>query len=382
MSGSRREIPIHVVGAIALALQGVYISSFGPLYPQLLSHFHLPQAEVGWIASANFLGATTAVLSATWLIGRLGARRILMIGPLLLGLGAIGVGVAPTWGLALACALVAGLGAGSVTSGINISLASLPGGSAPILNAVNAMFGLGCVLGPLLVALLPGSAVRWPFVIVGGLAFLVLACARMLPRVTPAQAPRDTAVGAKRGLTLFTALLFLYVMTEVGAGSWMTTHLAPQLGTKTAAAMVSGFWLAFMLGRFAGAPLAIRFPARVLVPVAAVLAILAAGLANIPEVRVPGYVLLGLVLGPIFPTTLAWYGQRLTPRLLPIAMTGGSLGAVAVQPLMGAVVSSSGVPAIPVTLMALACGLLALAVWVRWFQGTAEAREADTATTT
>ncbi|MFD1732281.1 hypothetical protein ACFSC4_16265 [Deinococcus malanensis] len=108
-------------------------------------------------------------------------------------------------------------------------------------------------------------------------------------------------------------LLFLYVMTEVGAGSWMTTHLAPQLGARNAAALVSGFWLAFMLGRFAGAPLAARFAPQVLVPASAVLAIGAAGLATIPDLRVAAYILLGLVLAPIFPTTVAWYGQHLTP---------------------------------------------------------------------
>ncbi len=378
MSAPRREIPLHIVGAVALALQGIYISSYGPSYPQLLKHFDLSQAEVGLIASANFLGSTLAVLSATWLIGRLGTRRVLMIAPLLLALGASGIGLAPSWSLALLFALIAGAGAGGVTSGINISLASLPDRSAPILNAVNAMFGLGCVLGPLLVALLPGGAVRWPFIVVGGLAFVVLACARQLPRVTPTSPPRDTAVRAKRGITLFTVLLVLYVMTEVGAGSWMTTHLAPGLGARTAAALASGFWLAFMLGRFAGVPLAGRFPPQILVPGAALVAVLAAGLAALPGLQVLAYVLLGFVLGPIFPTTVAWYGQHLTPRRLPIALAGGSLGAVMVQPLMGAAVNSFGVSAIPVTLVTLACCTLALSVWVRWFQGGVEA---DTATT-
>lgn len=373
MASFGREIPIHVVGTVAFAVQGMYISLYGPMYPRLLEHFQLSQAQVGWIASANFLGSSSAILGATWLMGRFGLRRMLTVSPLLVAVGAIGVGLSPSWTLALLSALVAGLGAGGVSSGINISLASLPERSAPVLNAVNAMFGLGSVLGPLLVAGLPGSTVRWPFVVVGLLAFVVLVCARGLPRTTPTSAPRDTVPRAKRGITLFTLLLFLYVMLEVGAGSWMTTHLTPQLGARNAAALVSGFWLAFMLGRFAGAPLAAKFPPQVLVPAAAVLSIGAAGLTTFPDLRVAAYILLGLVLAPIFPTTVAWYGQHLTPRRLPVAMTGGSMGAVAIQPLMGLAVSSSSVSAIPVVLLVLAGCLLAVSVWIRIFQGAPDA---------
>ncbi len=368
MSRPGRELNLQVVGTIAFVLQGLYISSYGPMYPRLLEQFQLAQSEVGWIASANFLGSSTAVLGSTWLMGRIGARRILMIAPLLLALGALGMGLAPTWGLALLCALVAGLGAGSITSGINITLASTPDRPAAVLNAVNAMFGLGCILGPLLVASTPVSAVRWPFVLIGLLALSLLAFTRQLPKITPSELPRDTVVGAKRGITLFTLLFAVYVMTEVGAGSWMTTHLTPQLGVRGAAVIVSGFWLTFMLGRLVGAPLTVRFPPRFVVPAAASLAIVAAGLANLPQFSVAAYLLLGLALGPIFPTTVAWYRQHLTPRRLSIAMTGGSLGAVAVQPIIGTAVSGLGLSAVPLRLVFLACVLLLMTIWVRWFQ--------------
>ncbi|ACO45187.1 MFS transporter [Deinococcus deserti] len=376
MAFSGREIPLHVVGAVAFAVQGMYISLYGPIYPRLLEHFDLTQAQVGWIAGVSFLGSSSAMLGATWLMGYFGVRRMLSISLLHVGIGAVGVGFSPGWTLALLSALVAGLGIGGVSSAINVSLASLPERSAPVLNMVNAMFGLGCVLGPLLVAALSSGTTRWPFVVVGLLAFVVLVCARGLPRTAPTTAPRDTVPRAKRGITLFTLLLFLYVMTEVGAASWMTTHLAPQLGARNAAALVSGFWLAFMLGRFAGAPLTAKFPPQVLVPAAAVLAIGAAALTSLPDLRVAAYMLLGLVLAPVFPTTVAWYGQHLTPRRLPIAMTGGTMGAVAIQPLMGLAVSSSSVSAIPVVLLVLAGCVLAVSIWIRMFQGARGAPQA------
>ncbi|MFD1732282.1 MFS transporter [Deinococcus malanensis] len=200
MSFSGREIPIHVVGAVAFAVQGMYISLYGPMYPRLLEHFQLSQAQVGWIASANFLGSSSAMLGATWLMGRFGVRRMLTISPLLVGVGAIGVGISGSWTLALVFALIAGLGTGGVSSGINISLASLPERSAPVLNAVNGMFGLGSVLGPLLVATLPGSTTRWPFVVVGLLAFMVLAVARGLPHTAPTSAPGTRFPGQNAAL--------------------------------------------------------------------------------------------------------------------------------------------------------------------------------------
>ncbi|MFD1732280.1 hypothetical protein ACFSC4_16260 [Deinococcus malanensis] len=54
-------------------------------------------------------------------------------------------------------------------------------------------------------------------------------------------------------------------------------------------------------------------------------------------------------------------------------MTGGTMGAVAIQPLMGLAVSSSSVAAIPLVLLVLAGCVLAVSVWIRLFQGPPEA---------
>ena len=43
------------------------------------------------------------------------------------------------------------------------------------------------------------APLRWPLLVVGGLALVVLACARRLPRITPPPAPRDTASASAKG---------------------------------------------------------------------------------------------------------------------------------------------------------------------------------------
>ena len=368
--------PLVLIGAAAFTLVGGYQSMFGPSYPRFLQHFDVTQASVGWIASFTFIGATSAIFSSTWLLRRFKLQALLTIALLLLAFGAIGIGLAPSWPLALLSALLAGFGAGTFSSGVNVALAREGGRGAGVLNVVNAMFGLGAVLGPLLVGSASSVTPGWPFVLVGLLALPVLFLVRRLPgSEAEPTAPEQRTPGTGRGVSLFVLLFFLYVMTEIGTGSWLATHLTPQVGVERAAALTSMYWLALTVGRLVIAPLAHRFRPQDLVTGAAVLALGAALLTNIPSARVGGYVLLGLALAPIYPTTVAWFGQRLPAHLMPIAMTGGSLGAAAVQPIVGVAVSAAGVQAIPALASLFAGGVVAVAFAIRAFQRSIAAQE-------
>lgn len=355
-----RDILLLAVGAVAFILTGAYLSMFGPSYPRFLQEFRITQASVGLIASVSFIGSTSAILTSPAWLARFGVRALLLASTALLALGALGMTVAPSWWTALTCALLAGLGAGGLTSGVNVALAARPHGSALMLNAVNAMFGLGAVLGPLLVGWAPTGGPRWPFMVVAVLALLVLPFALRLPHVPHAPAQNAPSTTSKRDVSLFALLFFLYVMTEVGAGSWLTTHLAPDVGVPRAAALTSAYWLALTVGRLLVAPFAARLQPGALVLSSVTLALLAALITNTHGLSVAGYMLLGFALAPVYPTAVAWFGQRLPPRLAPIAMTGGSLGAVSVQPLMGVLVASVGVNGIPAALAVSSAALVAV----------------------
>src|SRR5690606_26113586 len=121
----------------------------------------------------------------------------------------------------------AGFGFGLVDVGFNLLAArAFAPRSAPALNFLNAAFGVGAVIGPLVVA---AAAPRFgtAFLVFAGVALMVLVGTLRLP--TPAPVPDEG-----RGLPLvwsqvagFVVLYFLYVATEVGVTSWETEHLTP-----------------------------------------------------------------------------------------------------------------------------------------------------------
>jgi fucose permease len=129
----------------------------------------------------------------------------------------------------------------------------------------------------------------------------------------------------------FGALVFLlYAPLEFFVGTWATTLLI-DLGYRERRAtwLLSGFWLTFLAGRLGMAVLLHRYTqleaksALFLIPLALGVAIVLSNLAGAADrMRAGfGFLLLGLLMGPIFPTL-----QGLIFRDLPEGGWGTSFG--------------------------------------------------------
>ena len=108
---------------------------------------------------------------------RIGRRRVLVAAAILHGLGIASFGLAPTWGLFVASALLAGLGGGGLDGGSNgLYLDLFRTGRGRAMNLLHLFFSVGALSAPLVVGALIEGGVAWQSVFIGSaLAPLVLA---------------------------------------------------------------------------------------------------------------------------------------------------------------------------------------------------------------
>jgi fucose permease len=209
-------------------------------------------------------------------------------------------------------------------------MASEPGRRGVTLaNLVNGAFSLGAVAGPALVSLTRG--VGYPLLF----ACLAVAIVATLPdrRLgVVARPPEPSETGrVNAALLLFCGLLFCYAGLETGLSSWETVHLeAGGYQPGAAAALTSLFWLGMAVSRLSMPALTalLTRSAPVIIVGALSAAFAALALVALPAAAPAGYLLAGLLAGPVFPTAIAWHAaghpdpRRGNAAVIAAAMVG------------------------------------------------------------
>ena len=359
-----------LTGFLAFIIIGALQAMYGPAFPALRARYGLSAEAVAGIVSLHFLGGFITISLSGFLIRWLGYRRLLSTFSLLMLLGSLGIALSKNWNVTLAAAFVTGFGFGAIDIGTNLLFArAFTSRSAPVLNLLHAMYGVGAMLGPILISLFSPS-VRWPFLGVAALtAVLFGLCLRLNDPPPPPPVARTLALPYAR-LFGFVLIYFLYVAAEVGVASWETTHLAPYLGVETAAGLTALFWGALTLGRFIAAPLSSRVRSGDLVLGSATLVLVGILLTFFIPVAPWAYVLVGLAFAPMFPTGISWLQEAFPARaeqIVPIVVAVANLGPVAGSWFIGAVVARSTSDAVPAVLSAIVLVMLLATAFV-WRQ--------------
>jgi FHS family glucose/mannose:H+ symporter-like MFS transporter len=348
-------------------LIGALAAAYGPLLGQFTRRFDVSLPTAGVVLSASFGGALLGVAVMMALIERFSGRLVMAGALAVLALGCAAVAVALSWPALLAAVLVVGAGAGALDFGLNQLLAhsAVAGGSSSArLNVVHAQYGIGAVLGPLLVAATGDGAL--PVVFGGGAAVAVVLMLGLRGLSGRLHAPaagggRYRTLGLSPLVAAFVAAYVLYLGVESGVGGWMPTHLQRVgYGAAASAALTSAFWCALAVGRLLAAPLTRHVRDSVVVLTAAAAAVPALLLAVAVPAAPAAYVLTGLAIAPIFPTGVAWLARLDpgNPRNTSWLLVGSMLGGALFPPAVGAVIVRFGPTRTPVVLALLAAGSL------------------------
>ena len=353
---ARGRLAAGIVGCLTLFA----IGWTGLLIPSLVrsieATFDQTDAGIGLVYLAYSVAYATGSFGGGPLTERVGRRLVLGGGVLIHGLGIAGLGLAPSWGIFVAAAMFAALGAGCLDGGSNgLVLDVYREGRGRAMNLLHVSFSAGALAAPLIVGRLVEGGVPWQTVamVVGGLVLLLVLAYVIVPMpsgrraaVDPDPAQIAASAGSHRRRLLAGPLLLLgiaiatYVASEVGVSNWLVRFLDPAPLT-TATLALSLYWAGLTVGRLISSAIADRFDHLRFTLVSALLmaALLAVAiLAPTLPLSIAAFALAGVASGPVFPMIVAIGGERYPDRS---ASVGGSLtgmaiiGSIVYPPAMG-----------------------------------------------
>lgn len=304
---------------------GIGNTVIGPALQGILDTYHVTPAEAGALFFASSFGYFLAVLIGGPAGDRWGRGHVLQAGGALYALGFAAFAFAPSWIFAILASFVGGLGGGVIDSGTNALANDIaaPEGHAAEQSLLHSFYGLGALLGPLVVGVFLAMHAGWrPAYGLIGLSAVVLwaLLARLrIPERPAAEAPinaRSVATLSLNPIILALAVLLgAAVGAEVLVGDWAATFLQRVQGLdKVAAATSVGlYWGGIAAGRLLSALAARWFSGRTLLIATCVLSLVASAILpftpNAPLALVV-LVLVGLGYAAVFPLVMAVAGER------------------------------------------------------------------------
>src|SRR6266567_7651582 len=341
---------------IDFLLTGIVMTFLGPMLPILSARWSLTDEQAGYLISAQFFSSMVGMFASGVLVERRGYRFTLIAGAALMALGMALLTCGP-WLLGLVSVSTFGVGHGITTPAGNLRTAEInPQGSASALNLINAVWGIGAVSSPFLIAFAQRMHQTSLFLYGTASALLVLLIALAVVRFEPdtralatPPGPRHT-VWESRWLPLICILFFIYVGTETSFGGWIASY-ARRLDSGQHsfwAMMPSFYWGALLAGRLL-APVALRFISAPTVAKNGLILALLGGSAIVAAhgmgLLIVGSVLAGLGLASIFPISVSllpgWFGESAN-RASGAVFASGNTGGAVLPWLVGVVSTQTG----------------------------------------
>lgn len=367
---SRRVLAVLVAAYWAYVVNGMVNSEIGPALLGMVHSFHIGLGSAGAIFTAQFVGYLPGALCGGIAADRWGYRRVLIPAALLTGCGTAGVALVGSWPVALALTTASGLGFGMTDSLCNaVVAAESPREGGAAFNLLHTFFGVGALIGPLLVAAFLSTSGSWNavFLITGALACSCMVLFMLVPIPLPphlrpkslsdqlpvlpvldAAEPESESSRGTRRLWLLSALLFLFVGMEQLVGGWSSEYLHRVIGASLegAARSVSIYWAAVTIGRLLASALALRLSKGRVLGGSAALALFALALLAITTTVGPAFLALGatgLGFAAIYPTIMAITAEAYPRRFATLAgamVACGGLGG-AIFPWVGGIVGET-----------------------------------------
>jgi len=359
-------VPLLLLAYLGFISLGLPDGLLGVGWPHMRAEFGAPVGAVGFILVVATAGYLLASVSAGFVLSRAGVGWLLAGSTGLTGTALAGFAAAPALPAVVAAALLLGLGAGAIDSGLNAYAARHFG--ARHMNWLHASFGFGATLGPLVMtgALAAGLTWRAGYGVVAlgqvGLAVGFLATVRAWRdgvRARPAPVPAVPAPVAPRVLRTLglpavwrgAAAFGVYAGVELGAGLWAYTLLtgARGVGEQLAGLAVAGYWGSLFAGRLLFGAVADRAGTHRVITGSVAGLVAGAALVAVPApgaLAVAGLVLVGLAAAPVFPlltlTTAERVGDGHADRAIGVQIGAAALGGTVLPAGIGALIGRLG----------------------------------------
>jgi len=355
----QRFNPLMGLAYLGFISLGLPDGLLGVAWPWMRDEFAVPLGSVGFIVAMSTIGYISSSVVAGFVLARVGVGVLLAGSTTLAGLGLAGTALSPALPVAAAAALVLGTGSGAIDSGLNAYAATNFG--ARHMNWLHAAFGLGAMLGPLVMTAAVTSSLtwRWGYGCVAAVLLLLAMAFAASARLwrTPASPDKPIAPPAPVRHTLRVpevwlgvAMFGFYVGLELGAGLWIYTLLTSARGMAPGPAglCVSAFWGSLFAGRLLLGVMGDRV-APVRLVWTGLFGVALGGLLLVPPwqaTSVAGAVLLGFAAAPVFPMLTLITSQRVgighADRAVGLQMGAAGLGGTAIPAGIGVLIGHYG----------------------------------------
>jgi MFS transporter, FHS family, glucose/mannose:H+ symporter len=329
---------------IDFLLTGIVMTFLGPMLPIFSVRWNLNDEQAGYLSFAQFFSSMFGMFLSGVLVARLGYRTTFIIGLATMASGMTLLASGP-WLLGIVAVCTLGFGHGITTPAGNLRTAEVnPQRSASALNVVNAVWGIGAMSSPFLVAMAQRAHRPDLFLYRTAIALLVLLVAllfvRFVPDIRREAKPADLKTRNMWNtgtLLLICALFFVYVGTETSFGVWIASY-AERLdsGSRSLWAMTPAFFWGALLGGRLLAPFILKYYRETTVAKLGLSLALVGGFVVVwargMGLLIPGSILAGVGLASIFPISVSlfphWFGDSERNASSAVFASGNTGGAV------------------------------------------------------
>jgi FHS family L-fucose permease-like MFS transporter len=345
------------------------------LIPHLKSIFDLKYAQASLIQSAFFLAYFLFSLPAAKLIDTVGYKRTMVIGVIVMGIGAllfVPAARVPSYSLFLAALMVlaGGITALQVAANPYVAVLGPPETASSRLNLAQAFNSLGTAIAPylggyLILSAAPkameavrqmtpdalqayrlqeASSVKLPYLLIG-FVLIALGAAISTFKLPPMPGAEQHTQGAlamgslwkRPHLVLGVVAIFVYVGAEVSIGSFLINYFNQSnigdVSQLVAAKYVSLYWLGAMVGRFIGSAILQKLRTGTVLGFAAIVAslLVCISILSFGHLAMWSIILVGLFNSVMFPSIFTLGIAELGPLtgdgsgLLIMAIVGGAV---------------------------------------------------------
>jgi fucose permease len=339
---------------VLFALFGLIMGSWAGRIPALAERVQVSHSALSMVLLCGGLGAVLSCPLSSFLMGRIGARKSMLVsGMALLGV-LVSIGLAPTVQRLMVSVLMLGITASIFNVAMNSAATrrekQTGKSELSMLHGLCCAGGLaGATLGSLMATMKIAPATHF-LMLAGPLAVVLWGAFSMMDADDDVEQIKKEPFSLPRGsLALLGALGFLGSMAEGSIADWSGVFLKEHFGASDGLAplALSCFSVMMLLSRMVGDKLKVRFGAQRLVTFGAMISasgLLFAVVSPSAHVALAGFAAAGLGLALLFPFVFSAAGAQGPAALAAVAGMAYS-GSLMGPPAIGAVAHFVGMQA-------------------------------------
>ena len=352
--------------AMAAALTGLFsyaavLTITQSLISEMGRYYSITPSKLSLLYFAQMAGFLVAALWVGGYSDKHGKLPVILAGSVVMTIGTLILGWPSIFPVAVLAVLLMGIGGGAAEISSMAIVVDLYGGPrrTAMLNASQALFGVGAIITPISVSALLHAGIQWQYGFIGvGISCAISSVfayfAYIMRHEKPVGSHEKTASWRELlsdRLVLWLSIgLMLYVGAECGTASWLTAYFERYLGSAPYQAAFSPacFWMGITAGRLVGAGMAKYMTEITLTRWALAAAALCQATLLILNQSIPGFIAtlgLGLFLGPIYPTVVSYAGAKYpqaSGTVFAILSAFGALGNAVFAPVIGGLADAVG----------------------------------------